>query len=87
MPAFHSYAMIQTSHLTPHPSDPEPQAIPRKYMTSQSLEIPQGYSTCPQAPLEGFGTTPGAPGDPNEFLGKNLALPKKCWTHKIDVIR
>ena len=87
MPALHSYAMIQTFLLTLHPSDPKPQAIPRKYMTSQGSEKPQGYSTCPQEPLEAFGTPTGAPGDPNEPLGRNLAPPKNGWRHKIDIMQ
>ena len=78
MPAFHSYAMIQTFLLTLHPSDPVPQAIPKNHMTSQSFEITQRDSICPNAPLEGSGATPGVPGDPDEFLGINLARPKSA---------
>ena len=74
-----------TSHLTLQTQ--EPQAIPTKYMSSQGSEKPLGWSSCPQEPLEGFGSPRGAPGGPKEPLGGNLGAPKSGWRRKNDIMQ
>ena len=87
MPAFHSYAMIQTFLLTLHPSDPKPQAIPRNHMTSQSFEIPQGTLPVQRRHWKGSGGHPWSCWKPRRVPGDKPGRPRKCLTHKIDVLQ